>query len=148
MKLDSKKIRRWREDRCWSQEHLAETSGVSLRTIQRLETGESVSRDTVMALSATFNVDPSALTVDPIVEAEKAASAREKEKNMQFLQSFWIHLASYVFVIVLLAAINFATKPGELWIVWPAIGWGAGVLAHGLTAALVSRTTSKEKAEL
>ena len=144
MKLDAAKIKRWREDRCWSQEHLAETAGVSLRTIQRLERGESVSRDTVMALAASFDVDAGALTVDVAEEAAKAAIAREKEKNMQFMQSFWIHLATYVFVIGLLTAINLAARPEDIWVLWPAIGWGIGVAAHGMTAFFTSRTARHE----
>ena len=140
MNVDAAKIRNWREDRCWSQEHLAETSGVSLRTIQRLESGERVSRETVMALAASFNVDPTALTVDAAKEAEKAAATREREKNMQFIHSFWIHLATYVFVIALLVAINLADRPDDIWVLWPAIGWGIGVAAHGMTAFIVSRT--------
>ena len=144
MKLDAAKIKRWREDRCWSQEHLAETAGVSLRTIQRLERGESVSRDTVMALAASFDVDAGALTVDVAEEAAKAAIAREKAKNMQFMQSFWIHLATYVFVIGLLTAINLAAKPEDIWVLWPAIGWGIGVAAHGMTAFFTSRTARHE----
>ena len=144
MKLDAAKIKRWREDRCWSQEHLAETAGVSLRTIQRLERGESVSRDTVMALAASFDVDAGALTVDVAEEAAKAAIAREREKNMQFMQSFWIHLATYVFVIGLLTAINLAARPEDIWVLWPAIGWGIGVAAHGMTAFFTSRTARHE----
>ena len=37
MKIDAKQIRRLREERAWSQEHLATVAGLSLRTIQRVE---------------------------------------------------------------------------------------------------------------
>ena len=39
MQIDASKIRAGRERRAWSQEQLAEVSGLSLRTIQRVETG-------------------------------------------------------------------------------------------------------------
>ena len=139
MNVDAEKVRRWREERCWSQEHLAEIADVSLRTIQRLENGESVSRDTVMALAAAFDVDAAALTYDAAEEARKAVAHRDAEKNRQFMLSFWIHLATYVGVIALLFAINMADAPDELWVPWPAIGWGVGVFAHGATAFFVSR---------
>jgi len=48
---DAKKIKRWREDRSWSQEHLADAAGLSLRTVQRIENGEGASRDTAISLS-------------------------------------------------------------------------------------------------
>jgi len=35
-KADAAKIKRWREERQWSQEHLAELSGLGLRTVQRI----------------------------------------------------------------------------------------------------------------
>ena len=37
MKLDRHLLRKWRETRAWSQEHLAALAGLSLRTIQRIE---------------------------------------------------------------------------------------------------------------
>mgnify|MGYP000642752361 CR=1 FL=1 len=51
---DAKKIKRWREERSWSQDRLAEAAGLSLRTVQRIENGESASRDSVMALAAAL----------------------------------------------------------------------------------------------
>ena len=35
-KVDAAKIRRWREERQWSQEHLADLAGIGLRTIQQI----------------------------------------------------------------------------------------------------------------
>jgi len=48
--------------------------------------------------------------------------------------SFYIHLAAYVIVNLVLLAVNLATSPGNLWFVWPLLGWGIGILAHGLVA--------------
>lgn len=47
-------IRRLREDRGWSQEQLAETSGVSVRTIQRIERGGRASLETLKCFAAVF----------------------------------------------------------------------------------------------
>jgi len=46
MNPDAAKIKRWREERSWSQDHLAEAAGVSLRTVQRVENGDGASRET------------------------------------------------------------------------------------------------------
>jgi len=35
LKTDTAKIKRWREERHWSQEHLADMAGVGLRTLQK-----------------------------------------------------------------------------------------------------------------
>jgi DNA-binding XRE family transcriptional regulator len=52
--FDSTQVRWQRLQRHWSQEHLAAASGVSVRTIQRLECGKPVSVDTLSAIAATF----------------------------------------------------------------------------------------------
>ena len=59
MQLDSSRIRIERERRAWSQEHLAEVTGLSLRTIQRVETSGSASFETARAIAAVleFEVD-------------------------------------------------------------------------------------------
>ncbi|MEO1323624.1 MAG: helix-turn-helix transcriptional regulator, partial [Pseudomonadota bacterium] len=74
-KADATKIKRWREERHWSQEHLAELAGVALRTIQRVENGEKASQETLLALAAAFNVDAMALSVDAAEEANRNGGA-------------------------------------------------------------------------
>lgn len=50
-------VRILRESRGWTQQHLADASGLSLRTVQRVEAGEvAPSRETLLALSGTFGV--------------------------------------------------------------------------------------------
>lgn len=50
-------VRILREARGWTQQHLADAAGLSLRTIQRTEAGEvAPSKETLLALSGTFDV--------------------------------------------------------------------------------------------
>jgi transcriptional regulator with XRE-family HTH domain len=41
----------------WSQQQLADISGLNVRTIQRVEQGQSASLESFKALGAAFNVD-------------------------------------------------------------------------------------------
>ena len=50
-----------RQEKRWSQEQLAELSGLSLRTIQRIESGGRAGFDTLVALAATFEIEVVAL---------------------------------------------------------------------------------------
>lgn len=66
MKISSIVVRRLRSERGWSQDQLATASGVSLRTIQRVEAEGSASRETRVSLAATFNVPLAALNAESI----------------------------------------------------------------------------------
>jgi transcriptional regulator with XRE-family HTH domain len=61
MQIDARRIRSERERRAWSQEHLAEVAGLSLRTVQRIESSGVASFETAKALAAVFELDVAAL---------------------------------------------------------------------------------------
>ncbi|WP_312709402.1 helix-turn-helix transcriptional regulator [Stenotrophomonas sp.] len=50
-------IRQFRQMRHWSQEQLAEISGLNVRTVQRVEQGDSASFDTRRALARAFELN-------------------------------------------------------------------------------------------
>src|SRR5512138_2571700 len=54
---DGAKIRVLRVQRGWTQEQLAEIAGVSSRTVQRAETAESASFETLRAIAGAFESD-------------------------------------------------------------------------------------------
>lgn len=56
MKLKPHRIKMLRTERAWSQQHLADVSGISLRTIQRVEKSHSASPETLKSLAACFEV--------------------------------------------------------------------------------------------
>lgn len=66
-------IKKLRLDRGWSQEDLAETSGVSVRTIQRIENGGRASLETLKCLAAVFET--------PVPELRKAEEMTDQGTN-------------------------------------------------------------------
>lgn len=50
-------IKTLRLERNWSQQELADASGISIRTIQRIESGENADFETRKALGAAFDVE-------------------------------------------------------------------------------------------
>jgi transcriptional regulator with XRE-family HTH domain len=64
MKLDARRIRTLREQRAWSQEHLATVAGLSTRTLQRIESGAGASHDTCLALASALDVAIGDLAAD------------------------------------------------------------------------------------
>ena len=55
-------IRKLRAKRGWSQEQLADFSGLNVRTIQRVESGQKASMETLLSIAAVFEVDVPTLT--------------------------------------------------------------------------------------
>jgi DNA-binding XRE family transcriptional regulator len=62
MKLNCQVVKTLREQRSWSQEHLASAAGLSPRTIQRVEAEGKGSPETCLALAAALQVDVSKLS--------------------------------------------------------------------------------------
>ncbi|MEO0466148.1 MAG: helix-turn-helix domain-containing protein [Pseudomonadota bacterium] len=145
---DSAKIRRWREERGWSQEHLAELAGLGVRTIQRIENGDPASQDSVTALAAAFNVDVLAMTKNVEAEAEKLASQKNQKARDALRLSFGIHLASYAFGIVVFTGISLADGVPGYAMLWPLVGWTMGVAGHALTVAIVEMVTYYDQKSL
>ncbi|RBJ68950.1 hypothetical protein C3L29_037720, partial [Pseudomonas sp. MWU12-2534b] len=54
-------------------------------------------------------------------------------QHVNRLKRFYRQLAQYALVMMLLAAVNLLTSPDQLWVVWPALGWGIGLLLQAVT---------------
>ena len=74
--VDKKRVRKLRNQRAWSQDHLASASGLSLRTIQRIENDGSCSLESKKALAAVFNIKPSDFDIQADAIRNLAASKR------------------------------------------------------------------------
>ena len=61
-------------------------------------------------------------------EHDKAVAA---SRQVEAITAFYIHLAVFVVVIGILAAVNIMTAP-DWWVQWPLLGWGIGVLGHSV----------------
>lgn len=54
------------------------------------------------------------------------------KKRVQKVKGFYGNLTAYIVVNIFLMVVNFMTSPEHLWFYWPMLGWGIGVLFHGL----------------
>jgi transcriptional regulator with XRE-family HTH domain len=78
MKVDSSYIKHERERRAWSQEHLAEASGLGLRTIQRIEKTGAASYESARSLAAVLGVDVAKLRVEAVRPAPRRLGVRSR----------------------------------------------------------------------
>lgn len=63
MEVNAQKIRDLRTQKSWTQQHLADVCGISLRTVQRVERYGNASNETLMSLASVFEIQQSALTL-------------------------------------------------------------------------------------
>jgi transcriptional regulator with XRE-family HTH domain len=73
-------IKMFREMRQWSQEQLAEISGLNVRTVQRVEQGLSASLDTRRALASAFEFEDIDVFNKPFTIPSEEELKAEKEK--------------------------------------------------------------------
>ncbi len=128
-------IRKLRLSNGWSQEQLAELCNLSVRTIQRVEKGKKPSLETLNSLASVLKIDVSELSAETISMDEKTKLSVEEEKAVLYvrgIKGFYNHLIKYLIVIFCLLVLNVIKSPHYLWVFWPALGWGIGVLFHGL----------------
>lgn len=137
-KIDIAKLKRWREERHWSQEHLADLAGVGLRTIQRIENGQQASAESLKAIASAYQVEVAALYIDPEAEALSLIERKNAKGIAALKLSFFIHLASWVIGMAVFAAISIGSG---WWVMkWPTLWWTVGLVSHGATLAIVMIT--------
>jgi transcriptional regulator with XRE-family HTH domain len=69
VEVSAELIKQLRQERGWTQQHLADACSVNLRTIQRVEKQGQAANETVLALCAVFDVERPRLSVIPVVNA-------------------------------------------------------------------------------
>ena len=127
-------VRKLRLQRNWSQEQLALLSGLSIRTIQRIERGQAPGLESAKALAAVFDVHVDTLPMENDMTQDDQIDKTEQQamEYVPDIKGFYSHAIKYVVVISLLFVINFATDARYIWAWWPMLGWGIGLLSHGL----------------
>lgn len=67
------------------------------------------------------------------------AAFREREaRRVLRRRAWWLHLAVYVTTNVFLVVIWAMTGAGHPWFIYPLLGWGIGLAAHGVAAFLLA----------
>jgi len=121
----------------WSQEDLAELSTLSVRTIQRVERGQTASAETLKALAAVFEVDFLSLK-EPAMETSSALGVDTDEAlalaHVRRVRRFYHHAIKYAVVVGILAVANYITYPHYPWVLWVALSWGLVLVLQGLQA--------------
>jgi len=130
-----------RTQRGWSQEELAMHAGVSVRTIQRIETGKRASLETLKCLAAVFETTVSELVQEQTMTATTPHSTNhplkdETEKQaiayVQNVKAFHMNWVAAIVILPLLYVLNQQLSPQFDWFMIVALCWGAAIALHAL----------------
>lgn len=67
---------------------------------------------------------------------------KNKREQAKAKVEFRIHLYTFILVMGLLVFIDLFTSPDTIWFIWPLLGWGIGLIAHGITVYYLSGAPS------
>jgi transcriptional regulator with XRE-family HTH domain len=88
-------IKKLRLERHWSQEQLAEMSGLSTRTIQRIESGQNADFETLKSLASVFEINLSSLN-----KKEEEEQLRIEEKRNEDIKGLYKFIALAIFSLI------------------------------------------------
>lgn len=111
-------IKKMRLDNHWSQDQLAEMSGLSIRTIQRIESGENAGLESLKSLAAVFETD--------IVDSNKKIEMeqiRREEEYVQNVKGFYKLLV--ISILSLIVPLVLAITDSSNWSIflWILLSW-------------------------
>lgn len=107
MIVNSQFIIEQRKSRAWSQQHLADVSGLSLRTVQRIENTGSGAPDSIKAVAMAFGLVPADLMQSDVTEF--APLERNKGVNSPRLSKTFLSAAAGILIVCLLGTFIWLT---------------------------------------
>ncbi len=73
-----------------------------------------------------------------MASTEDRDAYQRAKKRAEAKIGFYVHLAVYTAVNILLIIINLSTSPQYLWFMWPLFGWGIGLFFHAMSIFVFS----------
>ncbi|MEB0060330.1 MULTISPECIES: helix-turn-helix domain-containing protein [unclassified Variovorax] len=128
MKVDPELVRKLREERAWSQEQLAAVAGLSLRTVQRVESDANASAETRMSLASAFGVELESLkptgpaTAEPPpsspVQGVPVAASSNQPVPVKKLSYLYYRLLRFLVIVGLLVGFDVYETGSVTWSRW------------------------------
>ncbi|CAM3830688.1 helix-turn-helix domain-containing protein [Parendozoicomonas haliclonae] len=84
MEVNAQNIKQLRQERAWTQQHLADACGLSLRTVQRAENYGNCSLDTLQALASVFEVEIVQLKLVPPPRPDNDSELPEVDQTLKY----------------------------------------------------------------
>ena len=125
--INLRDIKKLRLERHWSQDQLAEMSGLSIRTIQRIENGENAGLESLKSLAAVFETN-----IADSKKTEEMEQIRKEEAYVQNVKGFYKLLA--IAILSLVVPFILALSDSSNWNVflWILLSWAVLIGVYSL----------------
>ena len=127
-------VKKLRSEHAWSQEQLSSISGLSLRTVQRIENEGRCSQESKMALAAVFEINACDLDINQ-TEVNSIA-ANNRDRKLGFAGVFLGLLGAYTGIAMSL--ISGSTNSADAGLYYGGVGAFCGVCC-GIIGVLSNR---------
>lgn len=143
--MNEMRIGELRRTRGWTQERLAEASGIAVRTVQRIESGSDASLESLSSIARALEVpvrdlfvaDDSGPQLEPGVRGLDERTSTEQHQRDAYTRG-WRYLYSGVGLLVTFATIAFlGAGHNGLWIFVIPAYWAGGQLVSRFVMATV-----------
>jgi transcriptional regulator with XRE-family HTH domain len=116
--INLRDIKKMRLERHWSQDQLAEMSGLNIRTIQRIENGGKAGLESLKSLAAVFEI-----IIEDSDKKQEMEQIRKEEEYVQNVKGFYKLLA--VALISLIVPLILAISDSSNWsiLMWLVLSW-------------------------
>jgi len=116
--INLRDIKKMRLEHHWSQDQLAEMSGLSIRTIQRIENGENAGLESLKSLAAVFEIN-----IADSGKNQEMKQIRKEEEYVQNVKGFYKLLA--VAILSLVVPLILAISDASNWSIflWMMLSW-------------------------
>lgn len=123
-----------RLEKQWSQDMLAEMTGLSVRTIQRIEQGHKASLESTKALNAIFQVQFvyafSESKLDDVIEEDMDKLKQEKEEYSKEVKEFMNQVMIAIGCVIMALIVSIMNDSWHF-IIWTVVGWAVALLEKG-----------------
>lgn len=130
-------------------EQIKESSGIGLANIVQRYALLTKKNVFIEKSDDYFKVKLPVLSAKPNVVTEKTndedQAYERAQKRVKELKSFYGNLISYCIIIPFLVILNLITSPRNIWFYWPMLGWGIGLVAHGMSVFAIGKGWEEKK---
>ena len=125
--INLRDLKKLRLERHWSQDEVAKMSGLSIRTIQRIENGENAGLETLKSLAAVFEIE-----IEDSDKFKEIEQIRKEETYVQDIKGLYKLIAVAILSLILPFVLAIGDSFTWNFFLWTLLSWVAVIGIYSL----------------